>query len=170
MKTKILIILIIVILLVISVFVFKGMSGIVVDKTGMVRNLEDDIVLIRYSTSGGMEGESECIELSLSEEGECSLSYSAASYTSDYEKEKTISVPLEAMNEIRRICKEYQIFSWGKLEKSDVLLLDAPVTTVMVSTGAESVSYRSDHELPESADGITSRIYKVLESYLEGVD
>ena len=47
----------------------------------------------------------------------------------------------DAITEIREICKKYRIFSWGELRQTEEMLLDAPVTSVYVTTGEDEYSY-----------------------------
>lgn len=171
MKIKILIILAVVILLVLSVFVLKGIFGnIIVDKTGMVKVPEDNITICRYSSGGGMDGSWETLEIRESEKGGAVVTYEYSCMTSDEQFSESAEVPFNALKEIRVICKKHSIFSWGELKESDAFLLDAPVTTVYVSTGDTSYSYNSNQELPESAYGITTELYNVMKNYLKGVD
>ncbi len=171
MKTKILIIIEVVILLVISVFILKGIfANTVVDKTGMVRSPEDEIVLCRYSSGGGMDGLWESLEIRESKNAVAIIFYEYSSMTSDKNFSQRVEVSVDVLNEIRSICKKYSIFSWGELKDSDELLLDAPVTTVYVSTGDISYSYNSNQEIPKYAYGITTELYDVMHNYLKGVD
>lgn len=152
-------------------FTLKGFFGkIITDKTGMVRFLEDDIVLCRYSISGGIEGEYEALEITEAENGGAVVTYEYSRITSGEEYTERVKVPFEALSRIRAVCKKYGIFSWGEIKDSEVFLLDAPVTIVYVSTGDVSFSYNSNQEVPEYACGITTELYNVMKEYIKGVD
>ena len=70
MKAKIVIILIVIILIILSLFTLKKyMDNSVLDKYGMVRTPEEEIVLCRYSSGGGMDGSSETLEIRMTESG-----------------------------------------------------------------------------------------------------
>lgn len=171
MKIKIFILLVVVFLAVISVVaVKKHIDNSVVDKYGMVKTPEEDIVLCRYSCAGGMEGSSETLEISVSENGSAVVTYEYTSLISDKVKKESVEVSFDAIKEIRDICKRHRIFSWGELKDSEVFLLDAPVTSVYVSTGQESYSYNSNNEIPEYAYGITNELYNAMKKNLKGVD
>lgn len=171
MKIKIVIILIVVILMAFSVFAIKKyIDNSLLDKTGMVRAPEDDIVLVRYSEGGGMDGFSEMLEIRQSENGGAVVTYEYCSVTSGEDISKSAEVSFDAMKELRDICREYRIFSWGKLPEAEELILDAPVCSVLVSTQAESYSYNSNHIIPDYARGITNKLYNSMKKYLEGVD
>lgn len=171
MKTKILILLAVVILLAFSMFTLKGFFGkIITDKTGMVRSPEDDIILCRYSSGGGMEGEYEILEICESENGGAVVTYECSRITTNEEYSESVEVPFEALSKIRAICLKYKIFSWGELKDSEVILLDGAVTSVTVSTGEKSYTYNSIQEIPEHAYGITTELYNVMKEYIKGVD
>ena len=171
MKIKIVIVLIVFFLAIISVVaVKKYIDNSVVDKYGMVRSSEDDIILCRYFCGGGMDGSSETLEISVSENGSAVVSYEYTSLISDKVKKESAAVSFEAIKEIRDICKKNRIFSWGELKNSDVLVLDAPVISVYISTGEDSCSYNSNKVIPEWARGITTEFYNIIKKHLKGVD
>lgn len=171
MKTKIIIILAVVILTALSVLaVKKHIDNSVVDKYGMVKTPEDDIILCRYSSGGGMDGSSESLEIRKSENGGTVITYDYTSLTSDKDISKSVEAPFTALKEIRDICKKYRVFSWGELKKSEVFILDAPVSSIYISTGEKEYSFSDMDEIPENAWGITTEIYNIMKSYTEGVD
>jgi len=171
MKTKIIIILVVVILIALSVLaVKKHIDNSVVDKYGMVKTLEDDIILCRYSSGGGMDGSSESLEIRQSENGGTVITYDYTSITSDKDISKSVEAPFTPLKEIRDICKKYRVFSWGKLKKSEEFILDAPVSSIYISTGEVEYSFSDTDEIPENAWGITTEIYNVMKSYIKGVD
>ncbi len=171
MKVKTVILLVIIFLAVISVIaVKKHIDNSVVDKYGMVKTPEEDIILCRYFCGGGMDGSSETLEISVSENGSEVVSYEYTSLISDKVKKESAAVSFDAIKEIRAICKKHRIFSWGELKDSELLLLDAPVTSIYVSTGRESYSYNSNNEIPQYAYGITNELYNAMKKHLKGVD
>lgn len=152
-------------------FTLKGFFGrTITDKTGMVRTPEDDIILCRYSSGGGMDGEYETLEICESENGGAVVTYECSRITTGEDYSESVEVPYEALSKIRAICKKYSIFSWGKLKDSEAILLDGPVTSVTVSAGDMSYTYNSNQEIPEYAYGITTELYNVMYNYLKGVD
>lgn len=135
MKTKTVIILIVVILMIFSLSAIKKyVDNSVRDKYGMVRTPEEEIVLCRYSCGGGMDGSSETLEIRMTESGNAVVTYDYSSVTSDKEVSEAAEVSADAIKEIRDICKKYSIFSWGELRQTEEMLLDAPITSVYVST------------------------------------
>lgn len=171
MKTKTVIILIVVILMILSVFAIKKyIDNSLVDKYGMIKTTEDDIVLCRYFCGGGMDGSSETLEIRMTESGKAIVTYDYSSLTSDKEVSESAEVAADAITEIREICKKYRIFSWGELRKTEEMLLDAPITSVYVTTGEDEYSYSSNDIIPEYGMGITTELYNSMKKHLEGVD
>lgn len=171
MKTKTVIILIVVILMIFSLSAIKKyVDNSVRDKYGMVRTPEEEIVLCRYSCGGGMDGSSETLEIRMTESGKAVVTYDYSSVTSDKEISEAADVSADAITEIRDICKKYRIFSWGELRKTEEMLLDAPITSVYVSTGEAEYSYSSNDIIPEYGMGITTELYNSMIKHIKGVD
>ena len=171
MKIKIVVILIVVILMILSVFAIKKyIDNSLVDKYGMVRTSEEEIVLCRYSCGGGMDGSSETLEIRMTESGKVIVTYDYSSLISENEISESAEVSGDAITEIRDICKKYRIFSWGELRQTEEMLLDAPVTSVYVTTGEDEYSYSSNDIIPEYGMGITNELYNSMIKHLKGVD
>lgn len=171
MKAKIVTIPIVVILIIMSFFAIKKyMDNSVLDKTGMVRTPEEEIVLCRYSSGGGMDGSTEVLEISMTESGKAVVTYDYSSVTSDKEISEIAEVSADAIKEIRDICKKYRIFSWGELRQTEGMLLDAPITSVYVTTGEVEYSYNSNDIIPEYGMGITTELYNSMIKHIKGVD
>ena len=157
--------------MVLSVFAIKKhIDNSLVDKYGMIKTTEDDIILCRYFCGGGMDGSSETLEIRVNESGKAIVAYDYSSLISEKEISESAEVSFEAMKEIREICKKYRIFSWGELKKTEEMLLDAPVTSVYVTTGEDEYSYSSNDIIPEYGMGITTELYNSMKKHLEGVD
>lgn len=171
MKAKIVMIPIVIILIFLSLFALKRyIDNSLVDKYGMVKTPEEDIILCRYSCGGGMDGSSETLEIRMTESGKAIVTYDYSSLTSDKEVSETAEVSADAITEIRDICKKYRIFSWGELREKEEMLLDAPITSVYVTTGEDEYSYSSNDIIPEYGMGITNELYNSMIKHLEGVD
>ena len=171
MKTKTVIILIVVILMIFSLSAIKKyVDNSVRDKYGMVRTPEEEIVLCRYSCGGGMDGSSETLEIRMTESGNAVVTYDYSSVTSDKEISEAAEVSADTIKEIRDICKKYSIFSWGELRQTEEMLLDAPITSVYVSTGEAEYSYSSNDIIPEYGMGITTELYNSMIKHIKGVD
>lgn len=157
--------------MVLSVFAIKKhIDNSLVDKYGMIKTTEDDIILCRYFCGGGMDGSSETLEIRVNESGKAIVAYDYSSLISEKEISESAEVSFEAMKEIREICKKYRIFSWGELKKTEEMLLDAPVTSVYVTTGEDEYSYSSNDIIPEYGVEITTEIYNSMIKHIKGVD
>ena len=171
MKAKIVMIPIVIILIILSLFAIKKyVNNSVRDKYGMVRTPEEEIVLCRYSCGGGMDGSSETLEIRMTESGKAVVTYDYSSLTSDEEISEAAEVSADAITEIRDICKKYRIFSWGELRQTEEMLLDAPITSVYVTTGEDEYSYSSNDVIPEYGMGITTELYNSMKKHIKGVD
>ena len=117
-----------------------------------------------------MDGSSETLEIRMTESGNAVVTYDYSSVTSDKEISETAEVSADAITEIRDICKKYRIFSWGELRQTEEILLDAPITSVYVTTGEDEYSYSSNDIIPEYGMGITTELYNSMIRHIKGVD
>lgn len=139
------------------------------DGTGMVKPLCYTITSCRYSTGGGMDGGSSSIEVYTGEDNKIYLSYYDCPYIGAAEKSYTIEVGTDAIDELRRAFYSRSFLSWGKLEKSELILLDAPQTVISVTYGeGEMYSVSDFDELPEDGKNIFTEIYSILNKYTKG--
>lgn len=158
------------ILIAAGVFMRKHFAGKhMLDGTGMVKPLCFTITSCRYSTGGGMDGGSSFIEVYTGEDDKIYLSYYDCPYIGAEEKSYTIEVGTDAIGELRRAFYSRSFLSWGKLEKSDLIVLDAPQTVISVTYGeGEFYSVSSSDELPEDGDRIFTEIYSILNMFTKG--
>ena len=151
-----------------AVYMKKHKNDYILDGPGMVRQPHDYIDYCSYSYGGGMEGKSEHIELTRRSDGSYTYSYSYCPYNGGEETviEKTFSDYEPVMDEIREICKRTGVLTWGELPKSDLELLDAPVTSISFTTFGDAAnghySVSSNDVLPESGNGLFTDIYSYL--------
>ena len=138
---------------------------IILDGPGMERQPHDYINSCSYSYGGGMEGESEHIELTMLSDGSFSYSYYYCPTNGGEETkvEKTFADYEPVMDAIREICKRTGVLTWGELPKSELLLLDAPTTAVSFRFFDDCFySVNSNDEIPEDSYGIFNEIYNYL--------
>ena len=137
----------------------------ILDGPGMERQPHDYINSCSYSYGGGMEGESEHIELTMLSDGSYTYIYSSCPYAGGEETriEKTFSDTEPVMNEIREICKRTGVLTWGELPDSELMLLDAPTTAISFRFFDNCFySVNSNDEIPEDGYGIFNEIYNYL--------
>ncbi len=172
MKIAIIIIAVIAIAVTAGAVIFKNRSDrYILDGPGMVRPLCYTITSCRYYTGGGMDGGSNSIEIYTGEDNKIYLSYSDCPYVGAEEESYTIEVGPMALTEIQHICYSRSLLSWGKLEKSELILLDAPQTTISVTYGdGEIYSVSDSDEIPGEGYKIFSEIYSILKMFTKGVD
>lgn len=138
---------------------------IILDGPGMERQPHDYINSCSYSYGGGMEGESEHIELTMLSDGSFSYSYYYCPNNGGEETkvEKTFADSQPVMDAIREICKRTGVLTWGELPDSELMLLDAPTTAVSFRFFDDCFySVNSNDEIPEDSYGIFNEIYNYL--------
>ena len=136
------------------------------DKDGMVREISDTVTRCTYSSGGGMESSYESLEISIRENGEVWLEYSSLPYIGAEEETVSHTVPAEAIEEIRSLCKKIGVLDWGELPDEELLLLDAPTTSVSFTYGdGEYYSVSSNDKLPKKGAGFFSEVYSILFKY-----
>ena len=148
-----------------AVYMKKHKNDHILDGPGMERQPHDYINSCSYSYGGGMEGESEHIELTMLSDGSFSYSYYYCPYNGGEETkvEKTFADSQPVMDAIREICKRTGVLTWGELPDSELMLLDAPTTAVSFRFFDDCFySVNSNDEIPEDSYGIFNEIYNYL--------
>ena len=136
------------------------------DKGGMERDLSDTVVSCVYSNGGGMDGGSTSMGIYLKDNNEVWFEYYNLPYIGAEEESASFQIPYEAIEQIRLKCKEYGVLGWGKLEHSDMVLLDAPTTSISFRYGdTEIYSVNSNYELPQKGEGFFTAFYEILDQY-----
>ena len=149
----------------VAVITKKSMKKHILDGPGMERQPHDYIDSCSYSYGGGMEGESEHIELKRLADGSVSYSYYYCPTNGGEETivEKTFSESQPVMDEIREICKRTGVLTWGELPDSELMLLDAPTVSVSFRFFENCFySVNSNDEIPDDGIGIFNEIYNYL--------
>ena len=111
-------------------------------------------------------GGSERLSITINENDEVWFSYYNLPYNGTEEENASHPVPQEAIEEIRKACRERKVLTWGELPYSEMQLLDAPITTISFFYGDyEFYSVSSDRDLPEKGQGFFTEIYTIMEKY-----
>ncbi len=136
------------------------------DKGGMERDLSDTVISCSYSKGGGMDGGSMGISIRVNDKNEVWFDYYNTPYNGAEEETASYQVSQDAIEEIRTVCKKYEVLSWGELPYSEIQLLDAPTTTISFVYGDnEYYSVNSNHECPKKGRGFFNDICNVLNQY-----
>lgn len=136
------------------------------DKGGMEQDLSDTVISCSYSEGGGMDGGSLYMQISIKDNGEVWFEYSNRPYNGAEEEEISRKLPFEALEEIRAICKKIGVLTWGELPEGELMILDAPTTSISFVYGDnEFYSVNSNKELPQKGRGLFSEICETLEKY-----
>ena len=133
------------------------------DKGGMEHDLSDTVVSCTYSAGGGMDGGSMSMGIYLNEKNEVCFHYSEQKYPGAEEEVYFCQLEYEALDEIRQKCNEFGVLGWGQLDYSDIVILDAPTTTVSFGFGDKEIySVSSNRELPKNGSGFFAAFYEIL--------
>ena len=114
-----------------------------------------------YFSGGGMEGGKTVLSLVSMGPGKAFLDYEITRYNGDETKSGRISAPDKAVSELKGMFYGYGIKRW-KLEKSDLIALDAPSVDVCFTVGNDVYRISDDDVLPEKGSDVISRTYDVL--------
>ncbi|MBR3754669.1 MAG: hypothetical protein IKK49_06150 [Clostridia bacterium] len=143
------------------------------DKDGMVYLLTDTITSCYYESGGSMNGELTEAEIYLKDDGEVWLNYHYH-YPVGTDKENInleYRIDAKAIEDIREVCKKYGVLGWGKLKRSDVLVLDGATDLIALKfADKEYYSVNSGLELPEGGEKIFDEIFEIMKLYIQGDD
>ena len=136
------------------------------DKGGMERDMSDTVFSCSYSEGGGMEGGSMNMRIFLNENNEVWFEYYNQPFHGAEEESVSFQIEYEAIERIRQKCKEYGVLRWGKLDYSEMVILDAPTTNISFGYGdKEFYSVSSIYELPKKGKGFFTAFYEILKEY-----
>ena len=136
----------------------------VLDGPGMERQPHDFINACVYSSSGGMDGGYEYIELKEQDDGTVLFSYSCCPYIGAEEDTVEKAFPDRSVfDPIAAVCENTGVLVWGELDDTDLLLLDAPVTGISFTYfDTEHYTVSDSKILPENGNNLFSDIYNYL--------
>lgn len=136
------------------------------DKGGMERDLSDTVISCSYYTGGGMDGGSMSMRIYLNEKNEVWFEYYNQPFHGAEEESASYQIDNTSIKQIRQKCSEYGVLGWGELDYSEMVILDAPTTTVSFQYGDnEFYSVSSAYELPRKGNGFFSAFYEILNQY-----
>ena len=147
-----------------AVFMRRHKNDYILDGPGMERNPCDYIDGCSYYYGGGMDGSSEVVELKRLPDGTVLFTYSNCPYAGAEEEiiEKTITSDA-VFDELKNICRRTRVLQWGDLEKDELIVLDAPSSSITFTYfGDITYTVHGDDLLPESGIGLFSEIYNYL--------
>ena len=143
------------------------------DKDGMEFSLTDTIYSCYYESGGGMNGEltEACIFIKDNDEVWFEYHYR---YPVDFDKEDInleYQIDSKAIDDIRDICKKYGVLGWGKLKRSDIVVLDGATDVISLKySDKEYYSFNTGLELPEGGEKIFDEILQTINKYKQGDD
>lgn len=132
------------------------------DKDGMINFREHELIGVIYSSSGSSTGGYEYMSLMPDEHGELWFNYETMEANGAPIISHHTKADQNVLDELKTLCRQKELLIMGKLKESDLILLDAPVTTITFVLENDEVVISSSHELPEHAQGVFSDVYDAL--------
>ena len=136
----------------------------VLDGDGMVN---DRCLSCKYHYGGGMERDSVSIAVKENDNETATLEVVSCS-SPDYEEiTENYTVSFDSLEKIYQLYTKYDVKNWGKLPESELIALDAPVTSISIKTVNTTVSFDSNKEFPGDGYSIILDIRSVLFDCIE---
>ena len=136
----------------------------VLDGDGMVN---DRCLTCKYHCGGGMERDSVSITVKENDNETATLEVVSCS-SPDYEEiTENYTVSFDSLEKIYQLYTKYDVKNWGKLPESELIALDAPVTSISIKTVNTTVSFDSNKEFPGDGYSIILDIRSVLYDCIE---
>ena len=136
----------------------------VLDGDGMVN---DRCLSCKYHYGGGMERDSVSITVKANDNGTATLEVVSCD-SPDYEEiTENYTVSFDSLEKIYQLYTKYGVANWGKLPESELIALDAPVTSISIKTVNTTVSFDSNKEFPGDGYSIILDIRSVLYDCIE---
>ena len=173
-KNMIKIIFIIILAIVIAIggialfFKFKAKDHIL-DGPGMINTREGELVGVRYSYGGGMEGDSLYYSLTATEDyGTVLFEYSYCSGAGQDTVTASKEVSSAYFDSIRTICRQTEcLLAANDGKPSELQLLDAPTTHITFTmAGGELITMHGDYEYYSSCDGLFGMVVSEMKEIL----
>ena len=134
------------------------------DGDGMVN---DRCLSCKYHLGGGMERDSISITVKETDNETAALEVVSCS-SPDYEEiTENYTVSFDSLEKIYQLYTKYDVKNWGKLPESELIALDAPVTSISIKTVNTTVSFDSYKEFPGDGYSIILDIRSVLYDCIE---
>lgn len=73
-----------------------------------------------------------------------------------------------AIDDIREVCKKYGVLGWGKLKRSDILVLDGATDAISLKySDKEYYSFNSGLQIPDGSEKIFDEISEIINQYVK---
>lgn len=132
------------------------------DKFGMIKDRTNELIGVRYESSGSMNGER--LYLKLVPDHDENLIFSLE-YTAPFQDiVKTLNFQAESNNlePIKEIFRNRKDLILGKCKLSSIQELDGAVETVVFYLENQTISIDSMHELPEDTNKLLAEVKEAL--------
>ena len=143
------------------------------DKNGMLYSLTDTVYSCYYESGGSMNGELTEAEIFIKDNDEVWLEYHYR-YPVESDKEDInleYQVDFQAITDVRKICNDYGVLGWGKLKRSDIVVLDGATDKIALKySDRKYYSVNTGLDLPKGGEKIFDEIFEIMKQYIQGDD
>lgn len=141
----------------------------ILDGPGMINTREGEVIGVRFSCGGGMEGES--LYYSLKDQGNGQTALFEYSYCPSVGADTVMAtkeVSLSYLDEIRSVCRTTEcLLEAHHGKQSELILLDAPVTHVVFLLQDEEIALHDSYEYGTKCVGVFSMVENELNNILK---
>jgi len=130
------------------------------------KDVDKIVFSCRYTTGGGMEGGHEWYDLVKHESGLRKLSYSYQKANGTEEIDGEMEPGEDLVERILELYEKAGVESFGKLEKSEFIALDAPTESVYFLVDGKETKISDSDVIPERGKGIIGKVYTTFQGYV----
>lgn len=138
----------------------------ILDKDGMINHRAHELLGVSYMEGGGSEGGSFRMDIMTDESGKLIYTYYHCPYNGAEETEYSCEITKDELYPIMQYCKSSLCLLREEGKPSELILLDAPVTTVKFTLeGGTWVTFRSNYDYSPEYNGIFTTVHDFLLSF-----
>ncbi len=139
------------------------------DKNGMEFSLTDTINSCYYESGGSMNGELTEARIFIKDNEEVWFEYHYRYPVGSDKDDINLEYQIDsrAIDDIRDVCKKYDVLGWGKLKRSDIVVLDGATDVISLNySDKEYYSFNTGLKLPDGGEKIFDEITEIIKQYL----
>lgn len=132
------------------------------DKFGMIKDRTNELIGVRYESSGSMNGERLYLKLAPDHDGNLIFSLEYSAPFQDIVKTLNFQAESNHLDSIKEIFRNRKDLILGKCKLSSIQELDGAVETVVFYLENQTISIDSMHELPEDTNKLLAEVKEAL--------
>ncbi len=130
------------------------------------QDMDEVVFRCTFSSAGGMLGGHVYYCLEQDRSGARKLTYSVQETHDDEEVSGELEPSEDLVNELLYIYERAEVKKYGKLKKSDIMVLDAPSESVSFLVEGKETTIRDSDEIPKPGQGIIGNIFVTFRNYV----